>query len=490
MEHTVLPELDVPEHVLQPLLSIANCSTLNSALEKLISSARTEYGRSALAAINIIPLVLQLVKSLSTLETRSFLSSSLKLLRNLSAGEVQNQNSFITNKGVETISISLKSVVKYSDSDQGVVRAGLQLLGNVSLAGEEHQRAIWHHFFPYQFMEIARIRKTEICDALCMVIYTCCSGSNEREGELCGVQGLKIVTKIIGTASQVGFAEDWFQWLVSKLCLEESHFPTFFYQLGVDVVVNSEDLNCKVAVFSEEQAFLLGVLSEVLNQQTDDISVSNECIMCVLGILKKALVTVDFSSRGKSGLPTGIPAVDVLGYSITILRDVCANYGSADSAGSVTVVDSLLSCGLLELLLNILRNLEPPEIIRNSSSRGENQDRAHDLLKKSPYKGFRRDIVAVTGNCLYGRKHAQDEIRQRNGIVLLLQQCVTDEDNPFLREWGIWLKRNLLLENNENKQEVAELELQGVVDAPELARLGLRVEVDQITRRLKLVNVT
>ncbi|KAF9622201.1 hypothetical protein IFM89_030059 [Coptis chinensis] len=455
MEHTVLPELDVPEHVLQPLLSIANCSTLNSALEKLISSARTEYGRSALAAINIIPLVLQLVKSLSTLETRSFLSSSLKLLRNLSAGEVQNQNSFITNKGVEIISISLKSVVIYSDSDQGVVRAGLQLLGNVSLAGEEHQRAIWHHFFPYQFMEIARIRKTEICDALCMVIYTCCSGNNEQEGELYGVQGLKIVAKIIGTASEVGFAEDWFQWLVSKLCLEESQFPTIFYQLGMDVVVNSEDLNCKVAVFSEEQAFPLGVLSEVLNQQTDDISVSNECIMCVLGILKKALVTVDFSSRGKSGLPTGIPAVD-----------------------------------LLELLLNILRDLEPPEIIRNSSSRDENQDSAHDLLKKSPYKGFRRDIVAVIGNCLYGRKHAQDEIRQRNAIVLLLQQCVTDEDNLFLREWGIWLKRNLLLENNENKQEVAELELQGVVDAPELARLGLRVEVDQITRRLKLVNVT
>ncbi|KAF9601614.1 hypothetical protein IFM89_020908 [Coptis chinensis] len=244
MDGTVLPELAVLEHLVQPLLSIANCSILNSALENLISSARTEYGRSALAADNIIPLVLEL----------------------------------------------------------GVVRLGLQLLGNVSLAGEEHQRAVWYHFFPGQYMEIARIWKSEICDALCMVIYTCHNRSKEREAELCGVQ--------------VGFAEDWFQWLVSKLCLEESHFPTFFCQLGEDDVV-SEDLNCKVAVFSEEQAFLLGVLSEVLNQQTDDIPVSNECIMCVLGILKKGLVIVDFSSRGISGLPTGIRAVDVLAFWVT-----------------------------------------------------------------------------------------------------------------------------------------------------------------------------
>lgn len=83
----------------------------------------------------------------------------------------------------------------------------------------------------------------------------------------------------------------------------------------------------------------------------------------------------------------------------------------------------------------------------------------------------------------------QDEIRQRNGILLLLQQCVTDEDNPFLREWGIWSVRNMLEGNEENQKLVAELEFQGSADAlPEIAALGLRVEVDQRTRRAKLVN--
>jgi len=33
------------------------------------------------------------------------------------------------------------------------------------------------------------------------------------------------------------------------------------------------------------------------------------------------------------------------------------------------------------------------------------------------------DIVALIGSCVYRRKHIQDEIRRRNGSLLLLQAC-------------------------------------------------------------------
>ncbi|KAF5189925.1 ataxin-10-like [Thalictrum thalictroides] len=195
MEDIIRPALVVPEHILQPLLDSAKCSTLDDALESLIKIARTESSRSELASKNTVLVVLELVRFLLNRLTSCFLLSSLKLLRNLCAGEVQNQNSFIANNGIEVISNALSS-----DSDNGIVRTGLQLLGNVSLAGEEHQRLIWLLFFPDQFMEIARIRKSDICDPLCMVIYNCC-GRNERVGELCGVQGIRIVEDIIKTAS-------------------------------------------------------------------------------------------------------------------------------------------------------------------------------------------------------------------------------------------------------------------------------------------------
>ncbi|KAJ6911126.1 ataxin-10 [Populus alba x Populus x berolinensis] len=67
-------------------------------------------------------------------------------------------------------------------------------------------------------------------------------------------------------------------------------------------------------------------------------------------------------------------------------------------------------------------------------------------------------------------------------MLLMLQQCVTDEDSPFLRKW----EEPILEGNSENQQGVAELELQGSVDMPELAGLVLRVEMDQNTRRAKL----
>ncbi|KAF8379387.1 hypothetical protein HHK36_028821 [Tetracentron sinense] len=494
MEDTLSPEVSVPISVFQQILTSANSSTLEETLDSLLENSRTVHGRSDLASKNILSLILQLTESLSNPSTRHLLFSSLKLLRNLCAGEIANQTSFIEHNGVKIVSIALSSMGFGSESDFGIVRMGLQLLGNVSLAGEEHQSHVWDQFFPVEFREIAKIRRQEVCDPLCMVIYTCCNGSYERVGELCGVQGLPILAEIIRTASEVGFGEDWLKLLLSRICFKEFHFLPLFFELHLDVAAEGGgDIKYGDDRFTTEQAFLLSILSERLNQRIDEITFSNDFALCILGILKRAVGVIDSVSRNKSGLPTGSAAIDVLGYSLTILRDVCAQDGIGDSKkeGSMDAVNSLVSSGLVELLLGLLRDLEPPEIIRKSIKQGENQvGKNYDLPKVCPYKGFRRDIVAVIGNCLYRKKNVQDEVRNRNGILLLMQQCATDEDNPFLREWGIWSVRNLLEDNADNQREVAELELQGSVDVPEIAGLGLRVEVDQKTRRAKLVNLS
>ncbi|KAK9170418.1 hypothetical protein Syun_002558 [Stephania yunnanensis] len=347
-------------------------------LEKLLELSRTVHGRASLASMNAMPALLKSVAKASNLQIQS---SSLKLIRNLCAGRFRIRTRFDSDLGIE------------------VVRMGLQVLGNVCLGGEDHRKAVWDRFFPDEFLRISRIRRLEVVDPLCMVLWTCSDGMDERVAQICGSRGLGIVAEIVRTASE-----------------------------------------------------------------------------------------------GKSGLPTGSPSIDVLGYSVTILRDVCAmeDQGRSKIEGSVNVVESLLSLGFLDFLLDILRSLEPPEIIRKSMSQGENNAvRTYsDSWKLCPYKGFRRDIVAVIVNCLYRRKHVQDEIREKNGILLLMQQCVADEHNPFLREWGIWTMRNLLEGNEENQRVVAEMELQGSVEVPELTKLGLRVEVDQKNRRAKLVNIS
>ncbi|KAE8654123.1 ARM repeat superfamily protein, putative isoform 2 [Hibiscus syriacus] len=485
-----LPEFNDREDVLQPLLSASNSSSLREALEILIQASRDAVGRAELALRNILPSVLKLVESLHRTSSREYLIQSLKLLRNLCAGGVANQNSFLEQNGIETVATVLRSAALASDLELGIIRISLQVLANVSLAGVEHQQVIWLELFPNEFFMLASIPSQETSDPLCMILYTCCGGRPGLATELCRYSGLPIVAGLIRTVASVGFREDWFKLLLSRLCLEDIHFPSLFFKLCEG---NASENRGNTALgdnyFSSEQAFLLRIMSEILNERIDEVRVPDDSVSCVLEIFKRSLTIVDFTTRGKSGLPTGSTSVDVMGYSLIILRDICAGDSVGDLKKDSVDVGMLLSNELLDILLSLLRDLELPSTIRKTLKDSENQEQILPSSKLCPYKGFRRDLVAVIGNCAYRSKIVQDEIRQKNGIPLLLQQCVTDDDNPYLREWGIWSVRNLLEGNAENQQTLADLQLQGTVDTPELTRLGLRVEVDQNTRRAKLVNI-
>ncbi|KAB1218049.1 Ataxin-10 [Morella rubra] len=493
-EDALSVELSLPQDILLPLLSASNSPSLQKALENLIEFSRTELGRKYLASKKILPTVLQLIQSVPYPSGGGLLISSLKFLRNLCAGESANQDSFIEQNGVGLVSNVLMSAAVLSNPDCGTVRMGLQVLANVSLAGEEHQRAIWNCFFLDKFVLLTRIRSRETCDPLCMIIYTCCDGSTGLFKELCSDFGLPVVEEIVRTASAVGFVEDWLKLILSRITLEEPHFPRLFSKLTpVGDSEIGQDTDFRDDLFSSEQAFLLRITSEILNERLNEVTVTEDFACFVFGIFKRCVGLRDSILRCKSGLPTGSNAIDVLGYSLTILRDICAcnSMGGSKEEVSVDAVETLLSAELIELLLCLLGELEPPTTIRRALEHGEKRDRISSYSSKPClYRGYRRDIVAVIGNCAYGRKHVQDGIRQKNGILLLLQQCVTDEDDPFLREWGIWCVRNILEWNAENQQAVAELELQRSVDVPELTGLGLRVEVDPKTRRAKLVNVS
>ncbi|TMW88422.1 hypothetical protein EJD97_018580 [Solanum chilense] len=492
MDDQIVSELTIPENVAKELLLVSNSSSLETALDKLIELSKEGGGRLDLSSKNVVTTVLHLCQYLSSISYRYLLLLSLKVLRNMCAGEMRNQNEFLQQRGVEIVLDVIMSVGLSPDPDCMIIRVGLQLLGNYSVGGGERQCDVWYKLFPHKFLKIARVRNQEICDPLCMVIYTCCDGTDGLLTDLCSEQGLPILFEILRTASAVGLKEVWLKLLLSKLCIEGSHISSIFFKLHSYPSVENNGVVTHVAdQFVIEQPYLLSVLSEILNERVEHIVVSHDFARSIFGILKSASGVVDFSIRGKSDLPVGSAPIDVLGYSLTIMRDICASdhLSSSKEESSKDVVDVLVSSGLIEFLLNLLRDLEPPTTIRKAMKQDQiKEGTIPSSFRSCPYQGFRRDIVAILGNCAYRRRHVQDEIRDKNGILLLLQQCVIDEDNPFLREWGIWCVRNLLEGNAENQGAITDLELQGTVDVPELVRLGLRVEVDPVTRRTKLVN--
>lgn len=481
MPHTI------SEDTLRLLFEASNSSHLESSLEIMIQKSRYDTRHSYLASQRVLPAVLEILKTVNDISHHHLLSLSLKLLRNLcAAGEYVNQNSFLELNGVGIVlNILTLAVAGYSDSHFGLVRLGLEVLANVSLAhlpGKQHKHSIWDELCTWFVSYATLSRKVRV--QLPLMIYAWSDGNREFFSKLLN-DGWPIVAEILSMASSAGFDKDWFKLLLSRICLEEPHLRRLFSALWSADVPAGESIKFRYQ-FSSKQASLLQTLSEFLNEPIGVLTVKKDAARVVLEIFKQSVGVLEHAMRGKSGIPTGIAAVDVLWYSLSILRNICSQHGvRGNREDAEDVVDVLLSYGLIELLLSLLRDLEPLARIRKAIKRSENQDATNCSSKPCPYKGFRRDIVSLIGNCIYRRKHAQDEVRQRNGILLLLQHCVTDEDNPFVREWGIWCVRNLLEGNEENQRAVSELELQGSFHVPEIAAPGL----DHKTGCAKLVNV-
>ncbi|XP_010501873.1 PREDICTED: uncharacterized protein LOC104779195, partial [Camelina sativa] len=310
----------VPEEVLQPLLIASDSSSysLEECLKFLLESSKTDSGRSDLASKAILPYILRLLPS------RHYLNLSLKVLRNLCAGEVSNQNSFVDHDGFAILSDLLAEKTKTTEEDLDTVRFGLQVLANVVLFGEEkRQRDVWLRFFPERFFSISKIRRLETCDPLCLILYACFDGCSDLASQLCTSDGLTIVAETIRTSSSVGSVDDyyWLKLLVSRLCVEDHCFPQFFSKLYkvVDTVLGHRD-----ETFTSEQAFLLRMVSDIANERIGQVSIPKDATCSILGLFKKSLDVFDFTSSERSELPTGSTVVDVMGYSLVLIRDACA----------------------------------------------------------------------------------------------------------------------------------------------------------------------
>lgn len=255
-------------------------------------------------------------------------------------------------------------------------------------------------------------------------------------------------------------------------------------------------------------------------------------------------------------LPTGRPAVDLLGLSLRMLSAVCASrkFGPPAIGGQKDAISALLKGGLVSILLDLLRALGLPERLRGkggprrgaveaqgamrgngelnevpeangskpasselgagqltsdrepsrgwssktipSSSHPPTLDEASQpstswlpdaYPDRSPYLGYRRDVVAVLANASHRNPQVQVAVREGGGLLLILQQCVVEDANPYLREWGLFAVRNLCEGNERTQAEIAGLEVRGGANTEETEKMGFRVEVD--AGKPRLVNI-
>jgi ataxin-10 len=167
---------------------------------------------------------------------------------------------------------------------------------------------------------------------------------------------------------------------------------------------------------------------------------------------------------------------------------------AAAAAGLAAVAQYLHHLGLVQQLLQMLTALGPPPKPKQQQQRELEQQQGQSPppqqepqpQHQQPYAGYRADVVAVLSNILLGGWQVQGAVMSAGGIELLLNNCNLDDTAPMAREWALWGIRNACKDNEAVQQYVSQFQAVDAVQTPELDRMGVQLELDQMTHKLKL----
>ncbi|PAV20078.1 hypothetical protein PNOK_0501200 [Pyrrhoderma noxium] len=160
--------------------------------------------------------------------------------------------------------------------------------------------------------------------------------------------------------------------------------------------------------------------------------------------------------------------------TLSLLQGPDGNVSDSASRTKHILIEKITSkgVGLLENVIDLLRLLDLflPRIMLGKASWSTprpDAPSASDQAIATADKGFsylKRDLVRLVGVLAYENRMAQDRIRAHNGITVIMNMCVADERNPYLREHALFALRNILHENVENQAIVNEIKPTGTWD--------------------------
>ncbi|KAI8930165.1 spinocerebellar ataxia type 10 protein domain-containing protein [Entophlyctis helioformis] len=139
-------------------------------------------------------------------------------------------------------------------------------------------------------------------------------------------------------------------------------------------------------------------------------------------------------------------------------------------------LDTGLSKALIELM-HAMTKVQPVVVSRAKEASPEVQESMYYMIKC--------DAMKVIANMAYESRRAQDEIRECGGIAVVLSHCVLDDMNPFLREYSLFAIHNLTKGNKANQDLIGSLEAKKVIPNEMIDQLGVHVEIDKSTGKLK-----
>ncbi|PIA17000.1 hypothetical protein COEREDRAFT_86408 [Coemansia reversa NRRL 1564] len=97
---------------------------------------------------------------------------------------------------------------------------------------------------------------------------------------------------------------------------------------------------------------------------------------------------------------------------------------------------------------------------------------------------FKRDLIRIIGNLAYKNSVAQDQMREHDGLALVLDHMRIDENHPFIKEYAVVALRNLLEGNDASQEYVRRMGAIEAVQDSRMSSAGLHTRIDADGRPL------
>ncbi|KAI0255847.1 spinocerebellar ataxia type 10 protein domain-containing protein [Lactifluus subvellereus] len=204
---------------------------------------------------------------------------------------------------------------------------------------------------------------------------------------------------------------------------------------------------CLVSAFFSQAEHIQRAIQQAVGSALD-VRLPGVCVALVL--LSTSLSSILLAER-ENGENEGGASTDPSLVRLTLpCHDTISGPGNSTETGFIEVLIETLR--LLDIFL--------PRInfgkVRSSNVHFPS-DGGVVLGQSADATGFaylKRDLVRLLGILCHNSRAIQDRVRRCGGIPIILNLCVIDERNPYLREHALFTLRNLLHNNAENQAVV------------------------------------
>ncbi|KAF5899747.1 ataxin-10 isoform X1, partial [Clarias magur] len=290
-----------------------------------------------------------------------------------------------------------------SDHRLEALRCGIQFLGNAAVGNQLCKDDIWACGFPHMFLDLLEVNDEKAVAYACMVIYTCL---DTKKTEQLGTDPIKLKVALkISELCRTLLDIDWTVLIVTQHFLKCSELTEKLY--------TEMDHN--------ERLTLLELVSAHLGEVKED--------ECVIPLRTAQFFALSFQHNCKAVLSlSSVSSTDEQALAVIRLLDILCDMTS----GLRKFMALQDHPDLLQTTIELLKEVHfLGKASKNVFSAAQDFSlTSSDKVSTHPALSFKAHLIRLMGNLCHGHAANQNQVRELDGIALILDNCNIDSNNP------------------------------------------------------------